>query len=601
MRCINSFINEDTTDTIINQQIIGTQSLNRNLCSRLNNNNNNSTPQSPHIIHTSRSSQSHAVKSATLRSHDTTISCNSHIITTTPTTSLIGIDTQPDDQLEKHITKEPIQRAKYNNDNDSSTHGSRTIDSRYSRERMLVDNDDDDENDSDDSDCNDIDNINEDNIKTSSSFNKLPKFKQQEKLKNNIEQINNALKKDLSLNNSSRSSPVAPAQTPPIQQASVNVNMNKIYSRKEVVTIKEDIKNVHHEEYQQTIYQQPYYLTSAQNQNENQNDRLKFYNTYEQQQQQQQQVVKPVVVKRSSLSSSPPATTSPVKTTKLNNNADDGDDGKAKLYFNTFKTKSSLNAILLPIKYPSLVAGGRLGSCFESTDSVCTSTSSTVSKYSLSLVSSSVNFSSSASISSSTRQSSSSSSSLSLFLLFQQKQIASKPKSLPRMRKYVELIEISKLPAVDSCSYQDDTIDSDCKLHDGKFNKKYEKIVATVDDYKKVADKFDLMVNLSKISTVFKPKIDNVVSNNDDDDDDDVKFFKDVEFSSKICNLSDDDDIDENNNIKKENVNLVNISSFSSISSTLLNSPTESRKVDSVDSHGSLLKRPDSLNVKKLV
>ena len=182
MRCINSFTNEDTTDTIINQQIIGTQSLNRNLCSRLNNNNNNnSTPQSPHIIHTSRSSQLHAVKSATLRSHDTTISCNSHIITTTPTTSLIGIDTQPDGQTEKHTSKEPTQN-KYNNDNDSSTHGSRTIDSRYSRDRMLVDNDDDEnDNDSDDSDCNGIDNINEDNIKTSSSFNKLPKFKQQKK------------------------------------------------------------------------------------------------------------------------------------------------------------------------------------------------------------------------------------------------------------------------------------------------------------------------------------------------------------------------------------------------------------------------------------
>ena len=319
-------------------------------------------------------------------------------------------------------------------------------------------------------------------------------------------------------------------------------------------------------------------------------------------------MVKPVVVNRSSLSSSPPATTSPAKTiitaTKLNNNADDGDDGKAKLYFNT---KSSLNAILLPIKYPSLVADGRLGLGFESTDSVCTSiSSSTISKYSLSLVSSSVNFSSSSSISSSTRQSSSSSS----LLLCQQKQVASKAKSLPRMRKYVELIELSKLPAVDSCSYQDDTIDSEC-LQDGKLNKNYEKIVATVVDYKKVADKFDLMVNLSRISTVFKPKIVNIVFNNDDDyndyndddddDDDDEKFFKDVEFSSKICNLSDDDDIDENNNIKKGNVKLVNISSFSSISSTLLNSPTEIRKVDSVCNHGSLFKRPYSLNVKNLV
>ena len=625
MRSINNIASESTSVKAGAQQISGTQSLNRNLCSRLNNS-NNSASQSPRVMHASRSIQPNATKSETLRSHDTTISCNSHIIDTTPATSLNCIDSQTiNNKNENELLNENlainnnkvkenqiIMMQKYNSiDNDSSTHGSRTIDSRFSRDRFLADEENNNESDSNTNSNDDIDNVNEDdNLKLSSSFNKLPKFKQQEKLKNNIEQINNALKKELLLNNNNNM-----PQTPPLpvnkiianetksqqgspmknqtqqqssQQQAIANNMNKIYSRKEVITIKEETKNIHHEELttQETIYSEsPYYISPLQ---ETQKERMKFYSSYDQHlnqayHQQQEQLTNSArgLSKDNDVKDLPPVP--PPKLNKIIFNDADDDDGKTKFYFNTINNnKSSLNAILMPIKYQSLLFAD-LSSSSTNTTYSC---HSTISKNSL-LLSSSINFSSSASPSnpstSSSSSSSSSTSSISGLVSFNLKpkilaknQISKRGfngitpkkrkalKSLPRFRKYIEIIDTSKLPAVNSISYKDDTIpdshENDIKLK--KWTTLLDSINASINDYKEIAARLNLLVEFDQVLLKNKKESnkDHVIFNDDDNDDDDDEDFREIDFS---------DDIDEMTKRK------VNTASVSSLSSLTLYSPIE--------------------------
>lgn len=78
-------------------------------------------------------------------------------------------------------------------------------------------------------------------------------------------------------------------------------------------------------------------------------------------------------------------------------------------------------------------------------------------------------------------------------------------KSLPRMTKYIELVDIRRLPDKNACSYQDDTIESSKRadsLYDNHANPPTDSVSKSLADLRKLVDKFDLNFNSSSIVTI---------------------------------------------------------------------------------------------------
>ena len=79
-------------------------------------------------------------------------------------------------------------------------------------------------------------------------------------------------------------------------------------------------------------------------------------------------------------------------------------------------------------------------------------------------------------------------------------------KSLPRMTKYIELVDIRRLPDKNACSYQDDTIESSKRadsLYDNLTNPPpTDSISKSLADLRKLVDKFDLNFNSSSVITI---------------------------------------------------------------------------------------------------